>query len=479
MSSDVLRTKAKKGFIWNTMERVFANGIYFIFTVILARLLSPDDYGVITMPVIFLALAQVLVDSGSANALIRKPDLNEKDLSTAFYFNVLVGIVCYSVLFVASPLIAAFFKTPILSQLLKVTALVVFLNSLGIVQQAIMTKRMDFKSQAIITVISTLIGGLIGVWMAYNDYGVWSLVFQQVSSAFLRTILLWILGKWHPLWICSKESFRYLWTFGNKVIVIGFLDTLFNNIYSFFIGKMYKAKDLGNYSRAQQFVDLPINNVNSIICRVTLPLLSEIQDDNSRLNHIYSRLIEMVSLLVFPLMFGLAALATPLIYTLLGKEWAGCVIMFQILCIARIWTPINAININLLQVKGCTDLFLRLEVVKKIIHVIILVVTIFSGIYIMLLGYAIVIFLAFLVNTYYTNRIIGIGVKEQFKAVLPSLAISLVSFIIVLQLIRLFYNYYLQLTIGAIIYSAIIFVLIFIFKRAVVHEIRISFFEDQ
>ena len=205
MATDNLRNKAKKGFVWNTVERLVTNGIQFILTIILARLLSPDDYGIIAMPAIFLAIAQVLIDSGFANALIRKPDLNERDLSTAFYFNVVVGVVAYFILFFASPLIADFFNTPILSNLLKVTALVIFLNSLGIVQQAVMTKRMDFKTQAIISAISTFTSGVIGVWMAYSGYGVWALVFQQVSAALIRVILLWVYGKWHPLKECLKS----------------------------------------------------------------------------------------------------------------------------------------------------------------------------------------------------------------------------------------------------------------------------------
>ena len=226
MAGEDLRNKAKRGFVWNTVERLVTNGIQFILTVILARLLSPDDYGIIAMPAIFLAIAQVFIDSGFANALIRKPDLNEKDLSTAFYFNVIVGVVAYFLLFVTSPLIADFFNTPILSRLLKVTALVVFLNSLGIVQQAVLTKKMDFKSQAVISAISTFVSGAIGVWMAYNGYGVWALVFQQVSAALLRVAMLWIYGRWKPLWIWSRESFGYLWNFGSKVIIIGLIESI-------------------------------------------------------------------------------------------------------------------------------------------------------------------------------------------------------------------------------------------------------------
>ena len=472
MSEGHLKTKAKKGFIWNTMERLFSNGISFVFTIILARLLSPDDYGIIAMPAIFLALAQVLVDSGFANALIRKPDLNEQDLSTAFYFNILVGVVSYLILFFASPFIADFFHTPILTQLLKVTALVVFINSLGIVQQAVLTKKMDFKTQAIITVFGTLVGGILGVWMAYNGYGVWALVIQQVSAALLRVILLWFFGNWHPVGIWSEESFSYLWTFGNKVIIIGFLDTIYNNIYAFVIGKMYNARDLGNYTRAQQFADLPISNLNSIIQRVSLPVLSEIQDDNARLGNIYLRIIRMTSLLIIPLMFGLAAMAKPLILIILGNEWIGCVLLFQILCVAKIWTPFNAINLNLLQVKGRTDLQLKLELAKKCIITIILFITMHGGIVLLVGGFAVCTLIAFIINTYYTKRIIGISFIKQIKAILPSLFISFVMAMSILCVNMLVRNNYIAIFIDLIMGMFIFFGLSYLFERGTLKELR-------
>lgn len=472
MAAEQLKTKAKKGVIWNTVERLFSNGINFLFTIILARLLSPDDYGIIAMPVLFLALAQVLIDSGFSNALIRKQDLDERDLSTAFYFNIVVGLVSYSLLFIASPFIAVYFKTPILTKLLKVTALVVFINSLGIVQQALMTKRMDFKTQAIITVISTLISGAGGVWMAYYGYGVWSLVFQQVSAALIRVILLWLLGNWRPLWIWSKDSFNYLWNFGSKVVVIGFLDTIYNNIYAFVIGKRYNAKDLGNYTRAQQFADLPINNLNGIIQKVTLPLLSEIQDDNNRLGSIYLRIIRITALFIIPLMFGLAAMASPLILTLLGQKWNGCILLFQILCIAKIWTPFNAINVNLLQVKGRTDLQLKLEIAKKTVITIILICTLNAGVVWLVIGFAICTLIAFVINTYYTKRIIGVSFFKQIKAIIPSFVISLVMALAILLFNLTVINIYIELFFDIILGGMVYFGLLFLFEKDSLYEFK-------
>lgn len=472
MSGNNLGSRAKKGFIWNTVERLVTNGIQFVLTIILARLLSPDDYGIIAMPAIFLAIAQVLIDSGFANALIRKLDLNEKDLSTAFYFNILVGIGAYLILFISSPIIANFFNTPILSKLLKVTALVVFLNSLGIVQQAVLTKKLDFKSQAIISTISTFASGAIGVWMAYNGYGVWALVFQQVSAALLRVALLWIYGKWKPLWIWSKESFGYLWNFGSKVVFIGILDTIYNNIYAFVIGKQYNAKDLGNYTRAQHFVDLPVSNFNGIIARVTFPLLSEVQDDNVRLHSIYLKLIKMTALIMAPLMIGLAAMANPLILLLLGDNWLGCVPLFQILCMARFWTPFNAININLLQVKGRTDLQLRIEITKKIICTLILVATMFGGVLILLSGFAVYAFIAFVINTYYTKKIIGISFYMQIKTIVPPIVISIFVALVIFMFNMIVSNVYIKLC-GDMMLGGLVYVtLSYVFERDTMMEIR-------
>lgn len=465
MAGENLKNRARRGFMWNTVERLLTNGIQFVLTIILARLLSPNDYGIIAMPAIFLAIAQVFIDSGFANALIRKPDLNEKDLSTAFYFNVLVGIGSYIILFLSSPLIAGFFNTPILSKLLKVTALVVFLNSLGIVQQAVLTKKMDFKSQAVISTISTFVSGAIGVWMAYNGYGVWALVFQQVSAALLRIALLWIYGRWKPLWIWSKESFGYLWNFGSKVIIIGLLDTVFNNVYAFVIGKKYNAKDLGNYTRAQHFADLPINNINSIVQRVTLPLLSEIQEDDNRLSTIYLKLIEMSSLLVVPLMLGLAAMANPLIISLIGKEWEGCILLFQILCIARLWTPFNAINVNLLQVKGRTDLLLKLEIAKKVVITIVLGLTFSRGIVFLVGGFVVCTFIAFMINTFYTKRLIGVSLWKQLRAILPAILISIVMMIAILFVNMMLTNIYIMLVIDILMCVILYSMLVYLFRR--------------
>lgn len=428
MNNASLKSKTKKGFFWVTIERISTQGIQFLFTIILARILSPELYGIIAMPLIFLAIAQVFVDSGFTNALIRKPDLKEEDLSTAFFFNVFVGIICYAILFVTSPLIADFYNTPILASVLKVTALATLLNPLCAIQQTVLTIRMDFKLQSYVTAISSILAGLLGLYMAKNGYGVWSLVAQQVSATFLRMVALWTFSKWKPVLLWSKESFKYLWNFGSKIIAVGLLDTFYNNIYTLIIGKIYTPTDLGNYTRASHFADLPITNINSIMQRVTLPVLSKIQDEDNRLHDVYMKLLQVTSMSVFPIMIGAASIVSPVVLLILGDKWMDCILLLQILCIAKIWTPLNVVNVNLLLVKGRSDLFLKVEVIKKIILTIAILLTFRWGVIPMLLGYGVAIFIVFLLNTYYTKILIEITLTDQFKMALKYLFFSLVMF---------------------------------------------------
>lgn len=451
MSNDNLKNKTKNGFLWSTIERFSSQGIQFVFGILIARILSPEDYGIIAMPLVFLALAQVFIDSGFSNALVRKPDLKEEDLSTAFYFNIIVGIVCYGILFVTSPWIADFYHTPILTDLLKFTALATLFNPLCAVQQAILTKEIDFKSQAIVTVSAAIVGGIVGLYLAYYGYGVWALVFQQVSAALIRTITLWIVSKWRPRTRWSRESFKYLWGYGSKIMGVGILDTVFNNIYPLVIGKFYTAKDLGDYTRAQQFVDLPINNVTGILQRVSFPVLSSIQNQDDRLQTNYLRILRATAFVMFPLLFGIAVLAKPFVLVFLGEKWLGCVLLLQILCVAKIWTPINAVNLNLLQVKGRSDIFLKLELIKKSVIVLTMVITIPRGIIWMVSGVVFTTFVAFIINTLATQRLVNVGLFKQVKEFIPILIVSLIMVAVIYIISCFISNIYVQLFGGFVI----------------------------
>lgn len=429
--SESLKQATTKGLFWSSVERFSNQGVQFIFSIVLARLLSPSDFGIIAMITIFFAVAQSFVDSGFSNALVRKTDRRDEDLSTCFYFNIAVGFAAYIVLFLIAPLVANFYNQPILSPIIRITGLGVVLNSLCVVQQALFTIKIDFKSQAKVTLSATFLSGIVGIILAYQGYGVWALVWQGIVLSLVRMGLLWLMSKWRPKTGFSKSSFDYLFGYGSKLLVSGLLDTIYNNIYPIVIGKFYTPAQLGNYSRALSFAQLPSSNITSILQRVTFPVLSTIQDDMSRLQTNYRRLLKLSAFIVFPLMMGLAAVAFPLIRIVLTPKWEGCSFYLQIICFALMWYPIHAINLNLLQVKGRSDLFLRLEVIKKIIGVCIMCITIPLGIMAMCIGMVIFSVIALFINTFYTGKLIHVGCFEQMKDILPVLIVSLLMFFVV------------------------------------------------
>ena len=424
--SDNLKVKAARGLFWSSVDRFSSQGISFVFSIFLARILDISDYGIVAMIVVFMAVAQVFVDSGFSPALIRKPDLNEEDKSTAFYFNIVVGLACYGILFIVSPLIAVFYDEPLLSPIIRVTGLSIVFNSLCVVQRALFTIDVDFKTQAIISLACTVISGVVGLVMAYNGYGVWALVAQSTVSTFFNFVLLWLCSRWRPVTRFSKASFRYLFNFGSKLLASGLLDTLYNNAYPIVIGKFYNSAQLGLYSRAQSYASLPSSNITAILQRVTFPVLSLMQDDDERLALNYRRLLRVSAFVVFPLMVMLAAVAAPLIRVMITSKWDGCVGFLQILSLAMMWYPIHAINLNLLQVKGRSDLFLRLEIYKKILGVLILICTIPLGVTAMCWGLVVGSVFSLVMNTYYTGKLIKVGFFIQMKDLLPTLVNSVI-----------------------------------------------------
>lgn len=425
MSTESLKQKTTKGIFWSSVERFSNQGVQFFFSIILARLLSPSDYGIVAMVVIFFAIAQTFVDSGFSSAIVRKKDRTESDLSTCFYFNILVGLGFYILLFLCSPFIADFYNQPILSPIVKISGLTVLINSLCIVQQAQFTIRIDFKTQAKVTLTSTVISGILGILLAYLGYGVWALVWQGVTGSFVRMILFWILSKWRPRESFSKDSFHYLFGYGSKLLASGLLDTTYNNIYPIVIGKFYSPAQLGNFSRAQGWASLPSSNITGILQRVTFPVLTEMQDDNERLATNYRKLLRLSAFVVFPLMMLLAAVASPLVRVVITSKWDACVPYLQIICFSMMWYPIHAINLNLLQVKGRSDLFLRLEIIKKVVGVSVMCVTIPLGVTAMCFGMVFTSINALFINTYYTGKLINVGYLTQMKDLLPILFISL------------------------------------------------------
>jgi teichuronic acid exporter len=302
-----LKQKAAHGVVWSAVERFSAQGVQFVLGLILARLLTPEDYGLIGMLAIFLAVSQTFIDSGFSTALVQKKNRDELDYSTTFYFNIVVALVFYALLFFTAPLIADFYDEPLLQSLTRVVGLTIIINSLGVVQRAKFTINVDFKTQTKASLSSIIISGLVGIYLAYTGFGVWALVVQNLMRRTINVLVLWVISKWHPHKGFSWERFRGLFSFGSKLLLSGLLDTVFQNIYTIVIGKVFSAHTLGFFTRAKQFAAFPSSNITGVIGRVTFPVLSQLQDDDAKLRSAYTKIIKISALIIFPLMMGLAA----------------------------------------------------------------------------------------------------------------------------------------------------------------------------
>lgn len=426
-----LKNKTIRGVGWSFADNIFNQGITFLVGLVLARLLTPEEYGLIGIITIFIAVFNSIVDSGFSNALIRKNNAEAVDYNTVFITNMVLSIVLFFVMFFSAPAIAKFFNQPQLIPLTKVMASIVVINAFAIIPRTLFVKRVDFKTQTKISLIASVTSGVIGIAMALGGYGVWSLVCQQISRQFLNSVFLWIWAKWYPKFQFSIQSFKELFGFGWKLLVSGLIDTVWKEIYQVVIGKCYSAETLGQYTRAQQFGSIFSSNLTTVVQRVSYPVLSEIQDDKMRLKYAYKKVIKVTMLVTFCCMLGLAAVAKPMILVLIGEQWLPAVPFLQIICLNMMLYPLHAINLNMLQVQGRSDLFLKLEIIKKAIAVIPLVFGIFVGIYWMLWGSVITGFMAYYLNAYYSGKFLDYSIWEQFKDIFPSFVVAAVMAIIV------------------------------------------------
>ena len=419
--------------------------------IIMARILTPEDYGLVGMLAIFIAVSQSLIDSGFSQALIRKQDRSEIDNSTVFYFNIGVGAILYLILFFSAPFIASFYNEPQLVPITRIIGLSLVFNSLVVVQRALLTINLDFKTQAKASFVGVIISGAIGITMAYTGFGVWAIVWQQISNLAAVTVLLWILSRWKPTWAYSWKSFRELFSFGSKLLASGLLDTIFRNLYLIVIGKFFKASDLGYYTRAHQFTDFASSNITGIFQRVTYPVLCTIQNDDTRLSNVYRRLLRTSAFIIFPLMTGMAAVAKSMVISFLTEKWLFSAVLIQILCFSQMWYPVHAINLNLLQVKGRSDLFLKLEIIKKALTVIVLCITLPMGLIPLCIGTIFSSIIALIINTHYTGKLIYLGFFKQMKDLLPTLLLSLaVGGIVYITVTYIPLNSWIALSVGVI-----------------------------
>jgi O-antigen/teichoic acid export membrane protein len=419
-----LKQKTVTGFLWSFIDNFASLGIQFIVGIILARILSPKEFGLIGMLTIFIAVSQSFIDSGFSQALIRKKDPSQADYSTVFYFNMIIGVICFLILFFCASLISRFFKEPQLKFLIQILGLSLIINAFTIIQQTILIRRIDFKLQAKISVISSVVSGVIGLGMAFAGYGVWSLVIKTITMYAITSILLWLWNRWKPVLVFSIQSFKELFSFGSNLLVSGLIDTIYRNVYYLVIGKFFSAQELGYYTRADQFNAFPSSNLTAVIQRVSYPVLSSIKEDIPKLKEAYKKLIRSTMLICFVLMLGMAAIAKPMILTLIGEKWESCVIYLQMLCFVGMFLPLHALNLNMLQVEGRSDLFLRLEIIKKALAIPIIVIGVIWGIKAMILGMIVNTLIAYYLNSYWSGRFIGYSFLEQIKDVLPSFLLA-------------------------------------------------------
>lgn len=447
MQPGSLKNKTIKGVGWSAADALLGQGVTFIVGLVLARLLSPDEYGLIGICLIFTTVLNGIVDSGFSNALIRKKDITDEDYNTMFTTNMAISIILYVLLFVSAPFVSDFFHRVELTALVRVTGLVLFCNALSITQVTILAKRIDFKTKTKASLVSAVVSGVIGIAMAFIGFGVWSLVTQQLSRQLLYTLSLWVLNKWCPKFTFYKDSFKYMWGFGWKLLASGILNNVWNQLYQVVIGKCYTPSTLGHYTRANDYANLFSANLTSIVQRVSYPVLSEMQDNKERMVLGYRKLIKVTMFVTTVCMISLGAVAEPMIYTLIGTKWYEAATYLPLICVSMSLYPLHAINLNILQVLGRSDIFLYLEVPKKIVGLIPIGIGIFCGIYYMLLASIFTGFISLYLNTWYTGKALGYTFLKQLRDIFPSYLTAFVIALAVYFLKYLLLPYYIVLVI--------------------------------
>jgi O-antigen/teichoic acid export membrane protein len=421
---DSIKGKTINGFKWGFFDNILGSGVVFLVNLTLARLLSPDEFGIIGMITVFIAISNSFIDSGFSNALIRKTAIKSIDYNTVFYFNLIVGFLFYFILYFTAPVISAFFKEPILIPVTRVVGIVLIINALSIIQRTIFVRKIDFKTQMKASFFSSVLSGIAGIGMALGGQGIWSLVGQLLSRQFFNTFFLWVYGSWRPSWAFSKDSFKEMFGFGSKLLLSGLLDTIYKNIYYLIIGRFYTANQLGQYTRAEQFSSIFSSNLTAVVQKVSYPALSSVQEERKRLKMAYQKTIKTTMLISFACMLGLSAISKPLLLVLIGEKWLPAVGYLQIICFSGMLYPLHSLNLNILQVKGRSDLFLKLEIIKKIMAIIPIVLGIFGGIKVMLWGSVCISVLAYFLNSHYSAPLVAYSTKEQIKDILPAFCIS-------------------------------------------------------
>jgi teichuronic acid exporter len=431
MNTTINRFSILSSLFWKLMERGGTQGIQFIVQIILARLLLPEDYGIIALVVIFTSIAGVFVQSGLNTALIQKKDADEADFSSVFYLSLFIACLIYVVLFFAAPFIAAFYKIPEITPVFRVLSITLFFGAFNSIQNAVIARKMQFKKLFFSSTGAILISGTVGIYMAYTGYGVWALVGQQISNQLFVTLILWFTVKWRPQLLFSLERVKSLFSFGWKLLLSALIDTVYKDLRSLIIGKMYNPAMLGFYNRGQQFPSLIVSNINGSIQSVMLPVLASQQNNRPRVKDMMRRAIVTSSFIIFPMMVGLAVTAEPLVKFLLTDKWLPCVPFLQIFCASYALMPIHTANLQAINALGRSDIFLKLEIIKIIVGLSVLGITVFYGVYAIALGAVLSGIISTFINAYPNKKLLGYSYKDQCNDIMPSLLLSLVMGVVV------------------------------------------------
>lgn len=425
-----LEKSAIKGVVWSIFDKVINQLGSFALLVYLSRILSPSDFGLIAMLSIFLAIAQSLIDSGLSQGLIQKSHkVTEDDLSTVFYTNLFISILLYAILFIIAPFIADFYNQPELVDLARVLFAIIIINSFIIVPKAILTIDIDFKTQGIINSISTLTSSCVALYMVMNNYGYWALVGMNISKSLSNAILFLFFTKWIPRLVFSLDSFKGLFLFGSKLLIAGLVSTTIQNLYTVLIGRYFSAVQVGYYQQGYNYTNMISGTISSVVQGVTYPLMTSIQRDTKRLVDIYVKVMGIVTLITFPVFFGFIAISEEFVLIFLGDDWVSIIPVLMILSCARIITPISSLNLNILNAKGRSDLFLKTDLSKLPMTIITLIIALPYGIIGIAIGQVVTTFISFFINAYYPGKLFGFGWFEQVKLLMPTLLASLVMYV--------------------------------------------------
>lgn len=413
-------------FIWRFAERCGAQLVTFIVSIVLARILTPSDYGTIALVTVFTTILQVFIDSGLSTALIQKKDADDLDFSSVFYFNFVICIILYLIMFVSAPFIADFYKDSSLVSIVRVISLTLIISGVKGVQQSYVSRHMLFKRFFFSTLGGTIFSAVLGIIMAYAGFGVWAIVFQQLSNNAIDTLILWITVKWRPIKKFSWSRLKNLLSFGWKMLASSLLDTVYNNLRNMIIGKLYTSADLAFYNQGDRFPKLIVTNINTSIDSVLLPTMSNEQDNHVRVKDMSRRAIKISTYIMAPLMIGLAFCAKPIVQIVLTDKWLPCVPYLQIFCISYLFWPIHTANLNAIKAMGRSDLFLKLEVIKKFIGMILLLIT--MNISVMAMAYSLLIsgLISQVINSWPNRYLLKYSYIDQIKDILPNIVMALI-----------------------------------------------------